>query len=36
MEERHNQELLRLSTQLLELTRAIHATTTAQATESTP
>jgi uncharacterized membrane protein len=35
-EEQQNQELLRLSNQLLELTRAIHATTTAQATEPTP
>ena len=35
-EEQQNQELLRLSNQLLELTRDIHATTPAQAVEPRP
>jgi uncharacterized membrane protein len=35
-EEQQNQELLRLSSQILDLTRAIHTTTTAQATEPAP
>jgi hypothetical protein len=35
-EEQQNEELLRLSNQLLELTRAIHASTTARATEAAP
>lgn len=35
-EEQQNQELLRLSSQILELTRAIHSSTTTRAAEPTP
>jgi hypothetical protein len=35
-DEQQNQELMRLSNQLFELTRAIHVTTAARAMEPTP